>query len=358
MKHWWKVLASGLIAYSIIAGMLVPLSPGILRVHYDRAVSPGDELSLDIVGYNTHWTPDQTVSAYLRHEEQALKAYRIKVFDQDSVRAFFDLPAELPFDKASVLFTAVVDSESDGFAILPDAVAVTLADSTRGGQKWSSEMDLHQRPLMTFPYRSILEETIRNTYYHVPMWFAMTLLFFVSVVLSILYLTSNKVKYDLASQSFIEIGVIYGLLGLITGMLWATYTWGEPWSWDVKQTVSALALLIYLAYFVLRGAFDDADMKARLSSVYSIFAFAAMIALIFVVPRYAQSLHPGAGGNTGLGSEDLDNTMRMVFYPAIIGWILFGTWIALLLYRIRKIKNKFLIDEQAKATKDRPLDSF
>jgi heme exporter protein C len=73
--------------------------------------------------------------------------------------------------------------------------------------------------------------------------------------------------------------------------------------------------------------------------VYSIFAFAALIPLIYVIPRMTDSLHPGAGGNPAFGTEDLDNTMRLFFYPAVIGWTLLGFWIADLLRRVNALRD-------------------
>ena len=105
--------------------------------------------------------------------------------------------------------------------------------------------------------------------------------------------------------------------------------------------MTVIALLIYLAYFILRAVFDDPDKRARISAVYNIFAFAALIPLIYVIPRLTDSLHPGAGGNPALGGEDLDNTMRLVFYPAIIGWTLIGLWMASLLARLEKVRLKW-----------------
>ena len=75
-----------------------------------------------------------------------------------------------------------------------------------------------------------------------------------------------------------------------------------------------------------------------------------MIPLIFVIPRLDKvgSLHPGNGGNPGFAPYDLDNKMRLVFYPAIIGWILFGIWIASLYIRLALIaykkENRFHFD--------------
>jgi heme exporter protein C len=79
----------------------------------------------------------------------------------------------------------------------------------------------------------------------------------------------------------------------------------------------------------------DEEKRARISAVYNIFAFALMIPLLFVLPRMVDSLHPGAGGNPGFNAYDLDNGMRLVFYPAIIGWFLLGLWITQLKVRIR-----------------------
>jgi heme exporter protein C len=98
--------------------------------------------------------------------------------------------------------------------------------------------------------------------------------------------------------------------------------------------------LIYAAYFVLRGSFDDGQKKARLSAIYNIFAFASFMPLVWILPRLTDSLHPGNGGNPAFGKYDMNNEMRMVFYPAIIGWIILGTWVSTLAYRYRIVKNK------------------
>ena len=104
--------------------------------------------------------------------------------------------------------------------------------------------------------------------------------------------------------------------------------------------MSVLSLMIYIAYAILRSSFTADDRRAQVSAAYNIFAFCAMIPLIFIVPRLTSSLHPGNGGNPAFGGEDLDSTLRLVFYPAIIGLSLIGTWIASLLYRVRKVELK------------------
>ncbi len=182
--------------------------------------------------------------------------------------------------------------------------------------------------LLEAPRLPILNETVRNLHFHVPMWFGMIFLFAFSVYHSIRYLSKGDLKDDLIFKELVEVGVLYGILGLLTGMVWANFTWGEPWSNDPKQNSSAVALLIYFALIVLRGSLKDDRQRARVTSVYNIFAFATLIPLLFILPRLTDSLHPGSGGNPGFNAYDLDNNLRLVFYPAVIGWTLLGFWIA------------------------------
>ena len=195
--------------------------------------------------------------------------------------------------------------------------------------------------LFEVPRLHILNESIRNTHFHVPMWFAMIILMTVSVIYSIKYLSSNEIKHDFYAVEFANAGILFGILGLITGMIWAKYTWGEAWSGDAKQNNTAIALLIYLAYLVLRNSLNDQGQRARISSIYNIFAFAALIPLLYILPRMTgSSLHPGSGGNSTFGDIDLDNRLRMVFYPAILGWTLLGIWLTSLRIRLRLVEHQ------------------
>ena len=193
--------------------------------------------------------------------------------------------------------------------------------------------------LFEVPRLAILNETIRILHFHVPMWFGMIFLFTASVVNAVKYLRTGDSNYDLNSVKLAEVGMVFGILGLLTGMLWATFTWGEPWSNDPKQNATAISMLIYMAYFVLRGSISDEQSRARIAGVYNIFAFAALIPLLFILPRLADSLHPGNGGNPGFNAYDLDSNLRLVFYPAVLGWTLLGFWIAAIKIRIGRIIN-------------------
>jgi heme exporter protein C len=196
--------------------------------------------------------------------------------------------------------------------------------------------------LFPVPELPIVHETIRNLYFHVPMWFAMMVLFGISVFYSIKYLSDPNEDYDLVAVESVNVGLVFYVLGLVTGMIWAKYTWGEAWSNDPKQNSAAIAFLVYCAYLVLRNSIEEEQKRARISAIYNIFAFPIMIVLLFILPRMTDSLHPGSGGNPAFGKYDLDNTMRAVFYPACAGWILIGVWVATLRFRIRSIEKKSL----------------
>jgi heme exporter protein C len=195
--------------------------------------------------------------------------------------------------------------------------------------------------LLEVPRLNILNETIRNLYFHVPMWFGMIIMLFVSAVYSVIYLMKSRATDDISASEFTNTGIIFGILGLVTGMFWAKFTWGSYWSGDPKQNASAIGLLIYLAYFILRGSFSDDQQRARVSAIYNIFCFPALVALLFILPRLTDSLHPGNGGNPGFSSYDLDSRMRTVFYPAVAGFALLGVWITTLRVRIRVIRNRY-----------------
>jgi len=188
------------------------------------------------------------------------------------------------------------------------------------------------------------------------MWFGMMILFIISFVHSIRYLRTSNYKYDLFAKNYAAVGSLFGILGYLTGIIWANYTWvtdqGQSLASILKEPKligAAIALLIYGAYFVLRGSFNDIDKRARVSAVYNIFAFAMLFPSIWIIPRLVGSLHPGApgsdSGNPALNFNDIDSSLRMVFYPAILGWTLLGAWIATLKIRTELLRDKLIINE-------------
>ncbi len=194
--------------------------------------------------------------------------------------------------------------------------------------------------LLQFPDLPILNETIRMVFFHIPMWYSMIICFLVSGIYAILYLMQSKPNLDLGSSTFSYVGVFFGMMGMVSGMEWASVTWGEPWSNDPKQVGAALCLLSYMAYWVLRQSIKDEDKQARISAVYNIFALAMLFPLLFIIPAHSKSLHPGTDSNNFQALYKQASSLRIVSLPAMVGWILMSVWISSLVLRYRKIVLK------------------
>ena len=178
--------------------------------------------------------------------------------------------------------------------------------------------------LFSMPAREILHETVRNMFFHVCMWFGMMILFIVSFIYSIKYLRTSNHRNDIFASNFAAIGSWFGILGYATGIIWANYTWLTDQNQSLANVLkepkligAAIALLIYGAYFVLRGSLTDIDKKARVSAVYNIFAFAMLFPSIWIIPRLVGSLHPGAPAQAILSCEEFSrNSARMPRFRA------------------------------------------
>jgi len=204
--------------------------------------------------------------------------------------------------------------------------------------------------LINVPNLPALQETSRNLFFHVGMWASMMTLFTISVVNSIKYLRTFNLKYDIYARQYATVGIVFGLLGYATGAIWMSYTWADPnnplfesfsaLAREPKLIGAAIALLIYFAYMVLRDSINDMDKRARISAVYNIFAYAMLFPAIWIMPRLLPSLHPGQEGNPALNFKDVSSTMRMVEWPAFVGWTLLGVWITTLKIRLTLLKEK------------------
>ncbi len=329
MGHWWwKFLAVALLLFASIAALRVPLAPALVHVSPDR-IAPGP-VEMTVTGYNTQFEKEEAV--FLENDSQRVCATSVTALDGTHLRARFDVPAGM---KANLTDLGVGRLVYRG-ALFTEGLGAGIASGSCG--PGTNKIDLSGLAFV-FPNRSILYESIRNLCFHVPMWFTMIVLMAISLIQSIRVLGSNSLLQDQAAELAAKVGLVFCFLGLITGALWARATWGAFWTNDVKLNGAAVTGLIYLAYLVLRGSVQDAHKRARLAAIYNIFAFVLLVLFLFVVPRLnaVDSLHPGNGGNSGFSDLDLDSRLRMVFYPAVLGWILLGIWMYDLRVRAARI---------------------
>jgi heme exporter protein C len=351
-ENWWKIGGIVIFIYVLTGGMLTPLKPGITNISNNTGET-GSEFGIIVSGYNSNYLSAVHNTAWLKYDSlHILKAAQLEALSENQLNLIFHIPEKFPTDKKLYELTLIINNELDGTSVLPSAIFIRKNMEATGQEDiitgtWLSGFDqsLHQTTGIQFPYRNILNETIRNTFFHVAIWMAMFVLLILGVFNSFKYLSSKDILFDHKSSSIHAVAIVYGIIGLITGSIWAKFTWGTFWTTDVKLNMTAISMMIYLAYFVLRSSLPDPDKRARVSSVYAIFAFFSMIPLIFIIPRMTDSLHPGNGGNPALGGEDLDHTLRMFFYPAVIALFLLGLWMATLYYRYKILSNRILEKE-------------
>ncbi len=188
-------------------------------------------------------------------------------------------------------------------------------------------------------------ESSRIFYYHIPQAWICVIAFAMSMFYSIMYLRKKEIKYDDKAAIAAKLGFIFCVLATVTGAMFAKVTWGMYWNWDPRQTSIFILLLIYGAYFALRGAIEVEEKKAALSAVYSIFAFVTVPFLIFIVPRMVPSLHP----NDSIISEDLkfniEGAISLVFFSALALFTVVYIWLFNIGVRVQLLMRKQLEEE-------------
>lgn len=194
--------------------------------------------------------------------------------------------------------------------------------------------------LIQIPDIPILQQSARNLFLHVPMWFTMMVAFAMGFYFSIRYLNDEQMKWDRKAETATSVGLLFGICGLFTGSLWARFTWGAWWTFaEPRMNLAALAMLVFVAYFILRSAFNDPEKKAKISAVYNIFGVTTIPFLLYIIPRQLPSLHPGAEGNPAF-SEITAPELRYIFYPAILGFIGLSIWIMDVVNRYKILRER------------------
>ena len=126
-------------------------------------------------------------------------------------------------------------------------------------------------------------------YFHVPVWFMMFLGVFICGIASGVYLFKDKQSADRLAVSAAELAVLFGLMGLTTGPLWARVSWGLWWPWDVRTTLALILELNFVAYLLLRkyGGPGSEKLAAGLA-LFGMFN----VPFVYVSVNVWRTLHP------------------------------------------------------------------
>lgn len=230
-------------------------------------------------------------------EENIVVACKIKVADNDTIDNSDFLVLQDLKDTNYSLTIYYEKFQLKNFTIND----IFLLELIKEENKYYLKKAVEQNPSYYFPYIPALGNYIRLMNFHVPMAWIAVLAFFLSMLYSIFYLRTKNFENDIIASSSAFWGVIFCILATISGMIWAKINWGAYWNWDPRQTSIFILLLIYFAYFSLRTAIENKEVKARLSAVYSILAFVTVPFLVFLLPRFAEGLHPGSGSDFNSG---------------------------------------------------------
>ncbi|MCF8262121.1 MAG: cytochrome c biogenesis protein CcsA [Melioribacteraceae bacterium] len=194
-----------------------------------------------------------------------------------------------------------------------------------------------------FPLIPGLEEKAKIIFFHVPTAWLSVISFLMAMVYGIKYLSKKNLDDDAKSNAALQLGMIFTILATVTGSIWAKFTWGAFWHWDPRETSIFILLLIYGSLFALRSAIENEDKRARLSAVYSIFAFLTVPFFIFIMPRIMPGLHPGSANDTNSGPVvdfQMNANMMLVFYLSLTAFTILYFWMWNIGYKTIIIKDK------------------
>ena len=176
------------------------------------------------------------------------------------------------------------------------------------------------------PAKGFIGESSRIVFFHVPCAWTSSLAFVVAAAYSLAYLVKRNPWHDEVAHSAVKIGLLFGVLTLITGSLFASIMWGTWWNWDPRESSYLLLVFLYAAYLFLRAAVDDPERRARIAAAYALFAAVVMPFLVFVAPRVTASLHPQTVINPQ-GRILMDTPTRAVFFGALAGFSGLFLWL-------------------------------
>jgi heme exporter protein C len=170
------------------------------------------------------------------------------------------------------------------------------------------------------PMEAVMGQVQRVFYFHVASAWVGMLAFMVAAIVGIAYLRTGDRKWDIAGVSAIEIGMVFALITIISGSIWARPIWNTWWTWDPRLTTATIMELIYAAYLLLRQGIEDPDRRARFGAVYAIIGFLS-VPLTFFSARLFRTIHPvviGTNQPGATGGFDMTPLMLQTFLFSLL----------------------------------------
>ena len=201
---------------------------------------------------------------------------------------------------------------------------------------------------MYAPREVTMGEVQRVFYFHVAAAWVGFLALFVGLVAGIMVLVTGDHKWDHLELSTVEVGLVFSVITLFTGMIWGRPAWNTWWTWDPRTTTFAILILIYFAYFMLRQSLEDPDRRARFAAVYAIVGFVSVPITFFSI-RLWRTIHPVVVGSSDPSAQGSFNMVAPMAQTLLFSLTFFTIlYVTLLWHRIRLANAEQRI-EQLKA---------
>ena len=193
----------------------------------------------------------------------------------------------------------------------------------------------------------------RIFYFHVGTAWVAAVTFFVALVAGVSYLIRPSEKKDTIALASVEIGIVFTTMTIIAGSVWARPAWNTWWVWTPRLTSITVMWLVYVAYFMLRGAVEDNDRRGRFSAVYVIAAFVTVL-MTYVSIRLLRDIHPvvfGGATETATGAQEGLQDIAAGLDSAKMGITLLASTITFTMIYVAWLVNRLhlqgLIDDAA-----------
>ena len=178
-------------------------------------------------------------------------------------------------------------------------------------------------------------------YFHMPVAIVSFVLLAFGAYYGVRFLTTREARFDTCSRVAMELTLLFVVFTMITGDLWTRFEWGVWWTWDPRLTTYLILMLIVIAYFVMRNAVDDSELRATYASVVSVIAFVDVPICFMVTRLIPSSVHPVVTREGGM-SPDMALAVMLVMAGMML--VAFG------LYRLRFRQAR--LAERLQALKD------
>ena len=195
--------------------------------------------------------------------------------------------------------------------------------------------------LFQAPRDALQGDVQRIMYLHLPSILTAYLSFFLVFIGSCLYLWKREKRDDNLAHSAAELGVLFTGLTIIEGSIWGKPTWGVWWTWDARLTLTAILLLIYSGYLMLRSLIEDQERAALSAAILGIIGFLD-IPLIHMSVYWWRTLHqpPSILRPDKLPWENVHPAMLAALGINFVGFLLLYFYLLSLRLRLGEVRSE------------------